>query len=137
MEESNLIYVIVVISYLLLWHFLGDFVYQTDAQAKGKSTSWAILYEHVQDYTLLMFGGSVIAGLVLRRLDEIVLTLLSWALLNGVLHFCIDAVTSRINSQLYRQGRIHAFFVGVGFDQFLHFMCLIWTAWWFGLLARS
>lgn len=46
---------------------------------------------------------------------------------NGIAHFGIDAVTSRITSYYWQEQRAHAFFVVVGFDQFLHLALLVWT----------
>lgn len=39
---------------LLLTHLLGDFVLQTDHQAKGKTTSWWCMAGHVVSYHALM-----------------------------------------------------------------------------------
>lgn len=100
------------ILYVLFLHWLGDFVFQTDAMAKNKSTSWMWLCHHITAYQTVLFVGLVpvlgwkVAGV--------------YALANGGLHFLVDAVTSRINSYLWKNGKVHWFFVSIGFDQFLH-----------------
>jgi hypothetical protein len=53
-----------------------------------------------------------------------------WALLNGLAHFGIDAVTSRITSKLFSQGKTHEFFTVIGFDQFLHLALAVVTLAW-------
>jgi hypothetical protein len=104
--------------FILFIHFIADFVLQTDAMARNKSTSNKFLLNHVAVYTacLGLFG-------------------LEFALVNGVAHFAIDWCTSRLSSKMWKAGRTHDFFVVIGFDQFLHMAILISTielvnTWW-------
>lgn len=117
---------------ILIAHFLGDFVLQTDRQAKQKSSSWLALGEHVFTYstTLLSCLATYLAAchLFSPNVPAFGSLVSLWVLLNGACHFFVDAATSRINSKLYAGGRIHAFFVGVGADQLIHTSLLIWTA---------
>lgn len=98
---------------LIAAHFVGDFVLQSNWMATNKSHRWLALAVHVAVYSacLLPFG-------------------LAFAGVNAVAHFCVDAVTSRINSRLWAAKRVHAFFVGVGADQGVHMATLMLTAWW-------
>ena len=98
----------------LVWvHWFADFVFQTDdmAQKKSKSNLW--LTAHVAVYTLPFFFFG-----------------LKFALINGLAHWCVDWVTSRINSRLWQEKRVHAFFVGVGIDQAIHMTTLMLTYKW-------
>lgn len=53
-----------------------------------------------------------------------------WLSINDLLHFGTDWVTSRMTASLWRQERVHDFFVIIGLDQFIHAITLIGTAWW-------
>lgn len=118
--------------YLVLWlwfaHWAGDFVLQTNKQAQGKSKSNIWLNKHVITYmttlaiAVMLYDGA--APINSRPLAVV------WIILNGILHWLTDYVTSRINARLWAQGRVHDFFVGVGADQFIHLVTLVLTAWW-------
>lgn len=102
---------------LLSVHFLSDFILQSDWMAKNKSKSNEALLAHTTMYCLpfwAIFGWK-------------------YALVNMALHTVIDYGTSRVNSYLWSKGKVHEFFVGVGFDQLLHAGCLIGTM---GLINR-
>ncbi len=98
------------IEFIMLAHFAGDFIAQTDWQAKNKSKSNKALFLHIGSYSLFLlpFGWR-------------------YALLNGAIHTCIDYVTSRESSKRWAKGEVHNFFVVVGFDQYLHFLTLFLT----------
>ena len=106
---------------IIAMHWVADFVLQTDWQAKNKSKNNLALALHVVTYTfcLLWYAALNIPGVVG----------IIWVLANGVVHFGVDYVTSRINTYLWNKGRVHDFFVMVGFDQVIHYACL------FGSLA--
>lgn len=97
--------------YLVIWtHFIADFILQSDKMAQGKSSSNKWLTMHILVYTLplCLFGWK-------------------YALINGAAHWCVDYCTSRASSYMYKNNRIHDFFVVVGFDQAVHLSTLIYT----------
>lgn len=101
------------IIWILVAHFIGDFVMQTDAMAKGKSTSNVVLFHHITWYIIPLIFVSI-----LLNISAI------WVVANGAAHFVIDYFTSRRSSRLWSEGRVHDFFVTVGFDQLLHYATL-------------
>jgi len=97
--------------YLVIWfHFIADFLLQTDKMALNKSTSMKWLSSHIMAYSAPML-------------------LLGWkfALINGLAHFATDFVTSKITSRLWAKGDRHGFFAVIGADQALHATVLIAT----------
>jgi len=102
---------------ILFLHWIADFILQSDYMAKNKSKNTAVLLLHVLVYSsfFLWFGWQ-------------------FAVVNGCLHFLIDFCTSRWTGYLYRKGDIHNFFVVIGLDQTLHFVCLFGTLILFGVV---
>ncbi len=96
----------------IVWaHWWADFVTQTDDMAKKKSTSFGWLTFHVFTYSiplLIWFGWR-------------------YAAINGVAHWIVDAITSRITSRLWAKKQVHNFFVVIGFDQAVHITVLLLT----------
>jgi hypothetical protein len=103
--------------YVFWIHFVSDFVLQTDQMAKSKSTSNEWLTRHVLTYGVFFF---IYLGPV-------------YAIVNCVLHWITDYFSSRASSKLWKEGRVHDFFVVIGLDQAIHMTCLILTlplVWW-------
>lgn len=95
----------------LVWaHLFADFVLQTDYVAINKSKDWKVLLYHVSLYSLVF----IYIGWL-------------YALVNGVLHFITDAISSRVTSILWKREQRHWFFVVIGIDQAVHMTCLFLT----------
>lgn len=95
---------------ILIIHFISDFVLQNSWMAQNKSKNNIALLSHVIVY---MFPFLIIG--------------VWYAVLNAVLHCIIDYNTSRLTSKLWSKGEVHWFFVVIGLDQTLHFICLFST----------
>ena len=131
---------------LLVTHFVGDFICQSDWMALNKSKDWWALTVHVGVYTLVLSAALVF--LDVSASPEV--SFFIWG--NALAHFIQDAITSRINSRLwfidtyprppqpmggtysayplfarFTETR-HWFFVGIGGDQLLHYITLFVTA---------
>lgn len=105
---------------LLIWlHFFADFVLQSDRVATNKSKSHYTLFYHV-----------VIYSLPFSALFIFFENGLTFVMLNAVLHYITDAISSRLTSRLYQAGKRHSFFVVIGLDQAVHMTCLFGTYVW-------
>jgi membrane-bound metal-dependent hydrolase YbcI (DUF457 family) len=79
---------------------------------KSKDNFWLGL--HVSFYTLsilIIFGWK-------------------FAIINGILHFITDYITSRGTSYLWKTDQRHLFFTLIGFDQAIHLTTLALTYRW-------
>lgn len=114
---------------IIVWtHWIADFVFQLDQMAKNKSKSNTALLWHVKWYTFILFIGAVL----LFEFDFAMAGV--WAIINGIIHFYVDYVTSRITSKLHAKGKMGSdkfpnfgFFSIIGLDQALHMSTLITT----------
>lgn len=114
----------------LALHWFADFVVQTDAMAKGKSSSNRTLAEHVLTYGMTLLLGSLLLGTCLYIAGMEIPSpgrWIGWALLNAALHWPVDFVTSRASKHCFDGGRVHEGFVVIGFDQLVHTSLLIAT----------
>ena len=109
---------------ILAVHWFADFALQTDWQATNKSKNNLALAAHVGTYTAVLAAFAAITMPIIG---------IAWALLNGVIHFGVDYVTSRINSRLWSSGNMRLFFPSVGLDQLIHYACLFGTLYYLGL----
>lgn len=102
---------LVTLASILALHLVGDFILQSHWMASNKSSDNRALAMHCVVYGLVFIlpFGALFAGT------------------NAALHFGVDFVTSRITANLWREQRWHWFFVVIGVDQFVHYVCLIGT----------
>jgi len=90
-------------------HWVADFALQSDKMAREKSSNNWVLAFHCMVYSMcfIVFGQPM---------------LVLWLMSS---HFVIDYFTSRMTKKLWAEKRVHAFFVVIGFDQFLHALCIL------------
>jgi hypothetical protein len=121
----GLVFLAVLPIYLMFAHYVGDFLLQTAWMANGKSKSILPLTVHISVYTLTL----ILFGLPLYFIGFLS-GFWSWyvafCILNGLLHFATDFITSKISSKAYAEGNIRKFWAVIGFDQFIH-MATFWV----------
>ena len=104
---------------ILIGHWVGDYVLQTEKMAVGKSSSIKWLTIHAAIWTASMmiivvpFSSSV--------------SIWVWVLFMGALHWFQDFVTSRINAFFQKNKWIKMFWLGIGTDQLLHYLIMFGT----------
>jgi len=107
---------------LIVLHFIGDFILQSDKDAKCKRTSFKCLIHHTGTYVIPF----IIAGMCLESIypPDIVIV---FVFITFLAHTITDYFTSKLNGRLYQSGNMHNFFIGIGFDQVLHYIQLFVT----------
>ncbi len=114
---------------LLVSHYFGDFVFQTEWMAKNKSKDWLILLMHVLTYGLIL-DIFLLIGCLCGIIDIDPADCGRFVALNMVLHFFVDSITSQVTSYFRSVGNENKFFMTIGFDQLLHQICLIVSSQW-------
>ena len=113
---------------MLVFHWIADFVCQSNYMAINKSKSWTALLVHTGTYTVvtgllwLTYSALAIVYVDSRFLLALLVTFLA--------HTATDAVTSRITSYLWVKKQRWLFFVTIGADQILHYTQLLLTYIW-------
>ena len=113
----------IVISILII-HWFADFILQTDEQAKNKSHSLEALTKHVLSYTI---PWMVFCLFAFKPDPAGPILAIQFIIVTFSCHWVTDFFTSKINSKLWKDGKVHLFFVSIGFDQLLHFVQLLLT----------
>lgn len=137
---------------ILFAHFGADFFAQPRRIAKNKSTDTGMLLIHCGIYTFVIFWSILMIQVGGLRNGDFQLPMLApsalYAAINGMTHFAIDAVTSRISKHFYmkaenlkteRRGMspseyeneiddaMDHFWMTIAVDQFLHITILLGT----------
>lgn len=116
--------ILIVVMILLFFHWVGDFLTQTDWQANNKSKSWKALLAHTGVYTVTI-------GIFIKMCEVSDLFMpiywysnLIFMVVLFITHTIIDYKSSRITSKLYEDGNIRNFFNMIGLDQYLHYLAI-------------
>lgn len=122
------------IIYILITHFVADFLMQSNDMATKKSTSIKWLTLHVVSY----FKGLMWSALLFYIFNALAFNLIipPWSIVgfcvtNAVLHWVTDYFTSRETSRLWKEQKVRKFFHMIGLDQLIHGICLIMTLYLF------
>jgi len=95
---------------IICMHSIGDFIFQTRWMAKNKSSNHFALALHSAIYMIPLF-------------------IISWqfALINGILHYPIDYISSQLTTHYYKKENENMFFNVIGIDQAIHYIILLLT----------
>lgn len=116
--------ILIVIMILLFFHWVADFLFQTECQANNKSKSWKALLYHTSVYTLTMWIFTVMCVTNTLFTTKYRYSILIFVAALFVSHTIIDYVSSRVTSKLYKDENFRRFFDVIGFDQYLHYLCI-------------
>ncbi len=110
---------------ILSIHWFCDFVTQTRWQAENKSKNNEALGAHVLTYMFYFWVLLYILHFFRNSFTNDGVAL--YVVVNGVLHWITDYITSRCTSYFYAKKDIHTFFVVIGIDQLIHTTTLLAT----------
>lgn len=116
--------------WILILHYLGDWVFQTRDQARNKHLIGVDMFWHVFNYTITLMVGMMCAfAPEMNKNEPIWLTIIiGWPILNGIAHFTVDAITSNQTKQYWFDGKpSKGFWLWIGADQILHYAILFVT----------
>ena len=105
---------------IIVIHWIADFLCQTDWQAKNKSTNFKALLLHTLTYSFIFWWFAMLI------FKDAQLSFYFWSI-TLMCHTLIDFFTSKLNTYLWSKGKVHYFFVSIGFDQILHYSQLFLT----------
>lgn len=114
---------------ILIIHWVADFILQSDANAKGKSSSWIHLLSHTFIYSLVWIPCVLV---YLHYTSEIspllrIFETLAFVVITFISHTITDYITSREVKKLFAKNDHHNGFILIGFDQMLHYVQLFLT----------
>src|SRR5579859_3942608 len=112
-------------AFIMINHFIADFLCQSRKMGENKSTSMFWLSMHILVYTIVLgfFSSFFFAPI----------QFVNWLVINSVLHFITDFITSRMTTYFYKKQNMKYFWSTIGFDQLVHGLCLFYTSIYFGL----
>lgn len=110
---------------VVIAHFIGDFVLQSNNMATRKSKEFVYLLSHVSIYsmTMLMIVGPILVYYF--NVDSRNLSLFFYVTFFA--HLVTDFFTSKVNSMLWEEQKYSRFFISLGLDQCFHYIGLILT----------
>jgi len=125
-----------VISFIIIvFHYIGDFIFQDEEWAVGKSKSFICLIRHTLTYSFLWL---VFSYLLFRYYEgytpsESLIGSMLFFIITLFSHTITDYYTSRITSNLFAKKKLGSpipnlgAFSMIGFDQLLHYLQLFTT----------
>lgn len=126
--------VFVCLAVVAMFHWLGDFVFQSSEIFKGKYKSYKKLLLHTGIYTLVMLVGFSITNYLLFSSFfndwALVLLALCMAVVAGTCHNIIETITN--NESVAGSCNAQYALIVIGFEQLMHAVALLtitYTTW--------
>jgi len=113
-----------VVLYLILTHWISDFVLQSRVMFNNKSSSNYYLFMHVSIYSII----TIISWLLLNIISGVKYTSVTMLIIFTsifISHWITDYITSRITSKLAKEEKWYYFFLVFGIDQVLHYIQIL------------
>ena len=111
--------------FILMTHYVADFQMQSRHIAETKSKSNKSLSIHVLLYVATFFIAGLIHFVTWNNVD--VWKFAEYVVINGLLHWLTDYITSRETTKAYQNSDIKKFWDIIGFDQLIHGVTLYMT----------
>ena len=115
------------ILYVLFFHWVGDFICQSRWMADNKNKSTYALTIHVLTYMTVMLLSQEALAVTSSNTFQVQKAVWTYVLINGVLHWMTDFITSQFTHHFAEKKEWYKFFSTVGLDQLIHQFCLIST----------
>jgi len=123
--------------YLLLLHFIGDFLMQDRHTAENKSKSFSVMHEHCFDVLLIYLVGLFLIGKNIHNIDGFLIFIycthflqdtLIWRGYKYFISKTSEYKTAIFYKKEYRYWEKSHFYHAIGFDQMLHIatLYLLW-----------
>jgi hypothetical protein len=109
---------------LIIGHWFGDYVFQTEKMGLEKSKSLSRLLEHTLTYSLFMFGY------MLLRHSFSFNSAMHFFFITLLAHTLTDFISSRLTSYYYKKNKMYGFpgfWTIIGLDQVFHIFQLVLT----------
>ena len=123
------------ILYIIIIHWVADFIFQDEKWATEKSKSIKMLLYHTSTYSVIWFFMNVIVVLsgYGKYNQHIFGMLVFFPLVTFIFHTITDFFTSKLVSKLFKNGELGSSipnfgaFTYIGYDQVLHYIQLFLT----------
>lgn len=114
-----------VLTCIICFHFICDFIFQFDKHAKNKNHSIKALLAHTSSYTAQVGALTVVLLFLIHDYNAFhyIIALSFWLF---VMHTVTDFTTSKITAYAHKTGKIKLFWGVIGIDQMLHMLQIIY-----------
>lgn len=117
---------LIVLCYLFIVHYVADFVIQSQKSAENKSHSFRALWEHIFSYYMFSIIAIVVPSLLISPTNTLNIGWIYYVVCISSIHMLTDFFTSKFNTKMYKSKKTKLFWIGIGGDQLLHQIQIIY-----------